>query len=303
METQIKEIKEYFDMMALDKSPHTIKSYERSTKRFLSFLCIHTFGDIENISASDCRNFQAKLSAIEIAPGKLMSKASVNTNVRPVKAMFNWFVEQEYLENSPFDRVKALKQTRKVPVYLTREETISMIRGSENLLDKFLVCLFVTTGLRRQEMANLKLTDINDCHILVKGKGSKERVLRLQDDICVLMKEYLVVRNKRPRYRDSEYLFVSRRGTKFAGSGLLFKIKQIAINSGIPEDRAKKITVHSLRHTFTANMVESGADIRLIQGALGHSSINTTERYAHIRSSALDKAMQNQGSVFGDINE
>jgi len=296
METQIPEIKEYFVMMEMDKSPHTVASYERSVDKFFSFLNIQTLQDLEVVTPLDCRNFQAKLK-------ETLTKSSVNANVRPLKALFNWLVEQEYLESSPFNKVKALKEGKKIPVFLSEEETHAMINACQNLLDKMLVVLFISTGLRRNEIAGLKLDQLKECSIYVAGKGSKEREVFLQDDVCELLKQYLATRNRKPRNRNSEYLFVSRNGKNFTGSGILYKIKQIALQAGIPEERASAISPHSLRHTFTANMIESGADIRVIQGALGHSSLSTTERYAHLRNSALQSAMRNQKSILGDINE
>jgi len=296
METKIIEVNEYFVMLGMDKSSHTIESYKRAADKFFNFLNIQTLEDLKAVTPLDCRNFQAKLK-------ETLAKSSVNANIRPLKALFNWLVEQEYLDNSPFDKVKALKEAKKIPVFLSEKETLAMVNACQNLLDKTLVVLLVTTGLRRNEIANLKLDQLKECSIYVEGKGSKEREVFLQDDVCELLKQYLAMRNRKPRNRNSEYLFVSRNGKNFTGSGILYKIKQIAIQAGIPEERASSISPHSLRHTFTANMIESGADIRVIQGALGHSSLSTTERYAHLRNSALESAMRNQKSILGGNNE
>ena len=303
MNTNIDEINEYFTMLSLDKSKHTVSSYMRAVEKFINFLNIQTLEDLDAVTPLDCRKFQEKLKNTEIKPGKMMAKSSINANVRPLKVIFNWLVEQEYLEKSPFDKVKALKQEKKIPVFLSEEETIAIINACESLLDKMLIVLFVTTGMRREEIASLKLSQVDDCSINVYGKGSKEREVFLQDEVCDLFREYMKVRNRKPKYKASEYAFVSRNGKKFTGAGLWYKIKTLAIKSGIPEERAKKISPHSLRHTFTANMIESGADIRVIQGALGHSSLSTTERYAHLRNTALASAMRNQKSVLDNLTK
>jgi site-specific recombinase XerD len=254
------------------------------------FLKIETFDDIKKLTSSDIRSHQSNMKETGLQP------SSVNSNMRPLKAMFNWLVENEYLETSPMSKVKDLKAPKKLVAFLTEEEIALMVGACKNVLDKLIIVLLITAGLRSNELLSLKLTDVVGCHIIVNGKGSKQRKLILQPDVCDLLNEWIKKRNK--KYGDvSEYLLVSKWRCKFAANSLREKIRTIMRNGGIPEERIKQIHTHSLRHTFVANLFESGADIFTAQSALGHQNLATTQIYAHLRNSALDRAMLNQKSI------
>lgn len=290
MEYNIPEVEEYLNTLKLDKSPHTIVSYKAAIDKLFLFANINNFENIKSITSADCREHQSNMK------NKGMQASSINANIRPLKAMFNWFVENEYLESSPFSKVKDLKTPKKLLAYLTEEEVSLMIGACKNILDKLIIALLITTGLRRNELVSLKISDLVGNHIIVNGKGSKQRKLILQPEICILLDQWLKIRNK--KYGDTcEYLLVSKMGGRFSGNAIREKVKTVMRNAGIPEERVEQIHTHSLRHTFVANLFESGADIFTAQSALGHQNLATTQIYAHLRNSALDRAMLNQKSI------
>jgi len=286
----ITEVNEYFDVLGLDKSKNTIVSYRNAVKKFFDFLDVKSFGDIRNITSKDCRSYQAFLKDNGLQP------SSANANVRPLKVLFNWLVENEYLDSSPFNKVKYIKEPKREKDILTEEETFAIVQACDRLEDKVIIAILLTTGLRRDEITSLRLEDYHKCHIQVIGKGDKQRTLILHDSVCELLNNYIKIRNRKYKNEDS-WIFISKNGGRFTGEAIRLKVKKAMLNAGIDEERIKKLSVHTLRHTFTANLLESGADIRVAQKALGHGNIETTMRYAHLRNSALDKAMLNTKTV------
>lgn len=287
----ITEVQDYLDFVQLDKSSCTVNSYELAIRKFFEFLNINAFEDIKNITPNDCRKFQAYI----VTSGS--KKSSANQYVRALKAFFNFLLENESIDRNPFNVVKFLKQEKTIPVFLSEVEISTMVNACEKVDDLPILALLLTTGLRRNELVTLKLSDIVDGHILVNGKGSKQRNLPLQDQVISVLNKYIEYRNN--KYSDKvEYLFVSKMGCGYSGEAIRLRIQTIGKRAGIPQERLEKIHVHSMRHTFCANMIDSGAEMRVIQGSMGHSNIKTTQIYAHLRDSTLDAAMLNQKSIF-----
>jgi site-specific recombinase XerD len=286
----IAEIEEYMNTVKMDKSNNTIRSYEYAIKLFTDFIQVKDFSDIKKVNSVKCREFQSYL----ISQGN--AKSSINAYIRPLKALFNWLVENEYLESSPLEKVKYLKTAKTIPVFLSEEEIIAMVSACKNLEEKFIFTLMLTTGLRRNELVKLKISDVEGQHILVHGKGSKDRRLILQPEIDDLLCEYLDYRNKKFGNK-SEFLLISKMGSGFSGEAIRMKIQAIGKRANIPPERLEKIHPHTLRHTFATNLVGSGADIRVVQGALGHANLATTQIYAHLRNTTLDNAMLNMKSI------
>jgi len=287
----IAEIEEYLNTVRIDKSEHTIRSYEHAVKLFLEYFQPKEFSDIVGIASGQCREFQSYLASQEDT-----KKSTVNAYIRPLKALFNWLVENEYLEKSPFEKIKFLKLPKPVRDYLSEEEVENMINACKNIDEKFIFVLMVSTGVRRDEVISLKLSDVHGNHILVHGKGSKERVLVLEPNIMNLLEEYMKFRQTKI-HNDSEYLLVSKNSSQYTGEAIRQKISSIGKRAGILPERLERIHPHTLRHTFATNLVGSGADIRIVQGALGHADLKTTQIYAHLRNSALDSAMLNMKSL------
>jgi integrase/recombinase XerD len=157
--------------------------------------------------------------------------------------------------------------------------------------------LFVTTGLRKNELITLKISDVVGEHITTLGKGSKQRQLGLQPEVAKLLQSYIDWRidkwgNTYPN------VFITNQGRPFTACGIYRKIESLFIRAGLPPERVQSLCVHSLRHTFASNLLESGADIKILQVAMGHSTLKvTSDIYSHIRTSALDSAMKNQRKI------
>lgn len=286
----IPEIEEYLSFLKMSKSSNTVTVYNTAIKKLFDFLKINDLEDISKVSPKDIRNHQDHLSKSGLSP------SSVNTNIRPIRAMFNWLVENEYLEKSPLAKVKDLVTKKKVPAFLTEDEQDKVVDACDNITDRVIMAIFLSSGLRRNEVCALKLSDFNGTHILVSGKGNKERSLRLQDVVIDLLNTYLKYRMKKYGNK-TDALIVSKMSKPYTGSMLYKKTKAILKKAGLPEDRIEKIHPHSLRHTFCANFLSAGNDIFMAQNALGHSDIKTTMIYAHLNRGALDNAMEKNRQI------
>jgi len=293
----ISQIQDYMNAMKLDKSPSTVRSYDLAIRKFCDFLKIETFENLVGVTPANIREFQTKLIANKSGDELDKAKNTANAYFRPLKAMFNWFIVQEYLDKSPFNKVKLLKVDKKEPTYITDEEVSAMISSCKKVDDLIILSLLLTTGLRREELTTLKLSSVLNNHILVDGKGSKEAWLQLQPRVVEELNKYLEYRNKKYGNK-TEYLLVSKMGCKYSGNSIRARIQTIGERAGIPEERLKMIHTHSTRHTFCKNMFASGASTRVVQGAMRHANIQTTMIYAHMGDDTLDNAILNQKSIF-----
>lgn len=284
------EIKSYFGTIEIDKSPHTYRSYYTSIDRFFAFMNIQDFEGVKKVSNLDIRNYQKYLKNCGL------QEPSINTNIRPIRAMYNWLIENEYLTKTPMTAVKDLKCAKKEITFLTEEEQRKIIENCDTILDKVIMAMILSTGMRRDEFCKLKISDYNGTHILIHGKGNKERKLALQPALIQLLNEYIGYRINKYGNKD-DALIVSKYGKAFTGDGIYERVKVILAKAGLEQDRIDEIHPHTLRHSFVANMLESGADIFVCQIALGHASLKTTMRYSHLHASTLDRALQNQKSI------
>jgi site-specific recombinase XerD len=150
-----------------------------------------------------------------------------------------------------------------------------MIDVVENRKHLCIIKMLYGAGLRLGELLNLKLSDINSENMLIyirKAKGNKDRVVMLSSDLLIDLREYFII------YKPKEYLFEGQNGGTYSERSVQNVVKNVASRAGIK----KKVTPHTLRHSFATHLIEAGTDIRFIQQLLGHQSIKTTEIYTHI---------------------
>ena len=189
-------------------------------------------------------------------------------------------------------KLSKLKYSEKIPDFLSQKEAeeLSDILKKDSFLairDYFMVSLFYLTGLRRAELAGLKLSDIDTRknYLTVIGKGNKERMVPYGDSLVEDMKAYLEVRDSfiagQDRHRG--YLFLNYRGEPLTVRSIDRLVRRYGARLG------KRVTPHMLRHSFATHMLENGADILAIKEMLGHSSLATTQKYAHITTEHLKK--------------
>ena len=170
----------------------------------------------------------------------------------------------------------------KLPTILSEAEVKAILLACSNIKHKALLYLTYAAGLRRSEVINLKITDIDKDRNIINirgGKGGKDRITLLSERLQTLLDEYSAL------YRPVKWLFEGQRGEQYSESSFQKVFQQALRKSGIK----KPATLHTLRHSFATHLLENGTDIRYIQELLGHSSSKTTEIYTHVTTKGLEK--------------
>jgi site-specific recombinase XerD len=291
--TDIAEVNEFLKLKEFDKSPQTLRSYRLSLAKFFEYFKFESFDDVKTVTASKVRDYMGYLLSLGT------KKNSVNAYIRPIKAFYNWLVENEYTEKSPLAKIKELKAEEVDRQFFSYDEIDAMIKACD-LEDKVILTILLTTGIRRGELCGIKLEDFKGDHIVIRRettKSKKQRIYALAPEVADLLDEYIEYRSK--RFGDcSEYLLLTKMRAPFSGEAIRERLIGICRRAGFSEERLKQVHVHMTRHTFAANFMEEVGDIKILQAALGHAQMNTTEKiYAHIRNTALDNAMLSMRSI------
>ena len=216
--------------------------------------------------------------------------------ISALKSYFNYLIFEGHIQKSPISDIESPKLEKKLPEVLTEREIIKLIE-SFDLNDNFgqrnrtIIEVLYGTGIRVSELINLKLSNIffKENIIKILGKGNKERFVPLGNIASNEINKYLKIRNRNIiNSKFSDILFLNRYGRGLTRS-MIFKIisdsyKKVGLD--------KKISPHTLRHSFATHLLKNGADLRTIQLILGHESITTTEIYTHLDTNDLDDVLK-----------
>lgn len=260
-------------------SKNTINSYENDLNKFEEY---YKSKDLLKITSKDIEKYIQTLS--DLAP------TTVSHNISSLKTFYSYFLKQGRISNNPTDGIKSPKLGIHLPTYLTIDEVNKLldieVTDAFSSRNKAILELMYATGLRISEVISLefKNIDYDECIIRVMGKGSKERIVPVNDYAIKYLKEY--IDNYRPELVKNEinnYIFLNNHGRMLTRQGIFKIIKNYAALKNIK----KTIGPHTLRHTFATHLLENGADLRVIQELLGHSDISTTQIYTHLTKEAL----------------
>ena len=220
-------------------------------------------------------------------------KSSQARNLSGIKSFYNFLLLSDIIESSPAEHILPPKAARHLPDTLSVEEIdriISTIDHSttKGLRDRAILEVLYSCGLRVSELCELKLSDLffGEGYIRVTGKGDKQRLVPISGIARDRIQLYLEQRHT--DHRSEESVFLNNRGTKLTRVMIFTIIKQATKLAGID----KKISPHTLRHSFATHLLEGGADIRQVQELLGHENILTTEIYTHLDTTHLRETVQ-----------
>ena len=268
-------------------SDHTLLAYSNDIESFFSFLKSE-FKQLENeeVNYSQVRYWITKLVDMGLSNG------TINRKVSSLKAYYKYLVKIEVLKSSPLLNHKALKQNKKIQIPFSEDEIKAVLELNINnhfddIRNKLIVELLYSTGIRRAELINLKLTDvdINQNQIKVLGKRNKERYIPLMKSVQDTISLYLIKRNLLDSIDDKPYLFLTKKGKKIY-SALVYRVVKNYFNQA--STKVKK-SPHILRHSFATHLLNNGADLNSVKELLGHSSLASTQVYTHNNISELKK--------------
>ena len=240
-------------------SINTIKSYCYHTKKFLEYVN----KEPRKITKKDVKNYLYKISE----EGK--SSNTLNLVLSSIKFMISEILFKTWKLD-----IKYAKKTKSLPVFLTKKQVNKLLHVIKNKKHWLMIAMLYSAGLRRSELINLKVKDLDiDSNYgwVRKGKGNKDRMFI----IARRLKPQLKTTIDKLKYYD--YLFTGNRGNHISKETLYKIVKRYSEKAGIK----KNVHPHVLRHSFTTHMIESGYDITIVQRLLGHESVEATERYIH----------------------
>ena len=278
-----KYIDEFIDYLRFEKkySENTIESY----KRDLSKINLYLKKDFTKLKKIDIQKYIQNLSKNE-------SSNTISRTISTLKSFYKFLEINKYTNTNPLTTIINPKLTRKLPKVLSEEEIDKLLEINLNndfdYRNKAMLELMYSSGLRVSELINLMVNDIDLDNSVVRifGKGSKERIIPLNDYAIDALKEYILYhRPKLFKQKENNYLFLNNHGKQMTRQGFFKILKNIAKEKQIKTE----FSPHTLRHSFATHLLKHGADLRSIQELLGHSDISTTQIYTHITNEMLEK--------------
>lgn len=257
-------------------SAHTIKAYKNDLRSFADHIDL-SFG------ISDPKLIDNKLISSFIAElvESGISTKSVNRKISAVQSFFQYLQNEGELDQNSVKSITRPKQAKRLPTVLRLEQTENLFNqikfpdDFEGSRDKAILTMFYTCGIRREELINLRLTDVDlqNESIKVVGKRNKERIIPISEKLTSVLKQYFVTREKKKNSCNN--FFITNKGEKLYPS-LVYKIVKFYLSQ---VTTVGKKSPHVLRHTFATHLLNEGANLQSIKELLGHASLAATQVY------------------------
>lgn len=271
----------YIDYVRFEKllSSNTVNSYKRDLRKFILFLEQNNISNLQEITNGDILIFLEYLY-------KSQSDRSVSRILSSLRSFYGYLLRSGKILSNPFSQIKNPKMPRKDVEILNQAETAQFLENIAcstylELRDRTMFELLYSCGMRVSEITNLRLHDIDIEEGLIRfiGKGSKERITPIGETAKDFLIRYLnSARCNIEREIKNDYVFLNSRGSGISRQGFWKILKKYAKKQKIE----KNLYPHIFRHSFATHLLEQGADLRIVQELLGHSSISTTEIYTNL---------------------
>jgi len=275
--------KSYIDKLILKNyAKNTCKTY---ISLFNKFALFYKDQDVNHLNENDIRKYLLHLSSTN------KSMSYLNQVVNSIKFYY------EIVLNMPnrFYDIERPRKKEKLPKVISKGEVLSLIRVTTNIKHKCIISLLYSAGLRKSELLNLKMSDINSeklTLLIQNAKGGKDRITIIGQSLLVDLRAYYKI------YKPKQYLFEGLQGKKYSPESVSRIVHKATKKAKIN----KTITPHMLRHSFATHLLEDGTDLRTIQILLGHNSLNTTEIYTHVATNSYKNIKNPLDSLYLDKN-
>lgn len=299
-----KDVITFIDFLSIEKfySSHTAKSYDYSLKKFINDLLsqnsdIKSWKDVSDVMIRHTirisKNFKDEL---------VTSRTRAHL-VSVLKSFYKYLLKNKIIETNVMDKIFIPKFTKKLPFFASYKQIETLLQLPPNPSDKdirlnAIIELLFSSGIRISELCNILISDLdfNNFEFRVIGKGNKERLVPFGRFAKDAIEEWLKVRNNfKP---DCENLFVNRFGNKLSTRAVEIDLAKRAQAMNLPLG----ITPHKLRHSFATEMIAGGADLRVVQELLGHSSLGVTQVYLHLDELRIMNAYQKSHPLENDVD-
>lgn len=278
---------EFLNTLTVERgvSDNTLSAYARDLQRYLAFLERRKISSPAKVDLSHIQAFLVSLRDSGLSP------RSAARTISALRTFHRFLAGQGYVQSDPTALLRTPRVPRSLPNVLSGDEVEQLLQAPDvssprGLRDKAMLELLYATGLRVSELLSLPLTALDPTVGFVRcmGKGAKERVVPVGSSALGWLKEYLT-RGRPPLTagKDTAFLFLGRSGRRLTRQAFWKSVRSYAGRAGI----SKRITPHTLRHSFATHLLEHGADLRSVQLMLGHADISTTQIYTHVGRARL----------------
>ena len=271
-------INKFLDYISVEKrySQNTLVSYKKDLEDLLLFIS-ETEGteDLKKVDKKIIRNFIVSLSE------KKIQKRSINRKLSSLRSFYLYLLKIGEIQVSPLETIPSLKfyAEKQIPISEEEMEILGEIleKEPENLLEKLIIETLYQTGMRKSELCNILLeqVDFSKSEIFVKGKGNKQRVVPISENLLKRMQEYVAIR--KPNEDSGIYFFVRENGKKLSEKFVYSVVNRYLSLITLK----KKKSPHILRHSFATHVLNNGAEISKVKKILGHSSLASTQVYTN----------------------
>ena len=275
-------VESFLEHLAAERgaSPHTLRAYAVDLREFRDFL--RTQGS--SVTEADSSLVRAYLARLH---QRRLARASIGRRLASVRSCFRFLARHGVIDRNPARQIRSPRQTRRLPSFVPKDESKELLDRPVDpspaaMRDHAMLELLYATGIRVAECCGLDCADLDRGlgTVRVLGKGDKERMVPVGDTALAAVDRYLSARG-----RATGPLFTNLRGGRLTTRSAQRIVGRRARLAGID----RRVTPHTLRHTFATHMLGEGADLRLIQELLGHSRLSTTQRYTHVSPEQLMK--------------
>jgi len=277
--------------LASGRSPHTIGAHQRDLRLLANHL--GTDRDIDTINGTDLDSFFLSGRVVLQTDGRPKTHTSINRTRSSTKGFFRWLADSGMITSNPSAGIRIRRNGSKPPVYLTDEEkhtllkTIRSRKGWQANRDLVIITLFLHTGIRLSELVNLDIKDVNlmEKRITIRAKGGQTVHRFLNTKVRAILHHYL--KERRKVFVESQALFLSQLQDRITTRQVQRRLNQWVAKAGID----KRVTPHTLRHSFATSVYARTSNLLAVQQALGHASVTTTQVYAHLLDESLEEAL------------
>jgi len=270
-------------------SKHTVAAYRRDVAIFLNFFTEEKAWGLEELQKLPIRSFRRYMTR---RLHEHIEKSSLAREISSVRSFFSWLNKKELVHNPAIELLSSPKQAKTLPKAMDLPEILQLIdQIADNprapmwikLRDKAVLILLYGCGLRISEALALNAEDLsNDVFLRIYGKGNKERIVPLLPQVMECISAYMAAC---PYEIKTGALFLGMRGERLLPRIIQRLLEKIRLQCNLPDT----VTPHALRHSYATHLLEAGTDLRSIQELLGHSSLNTTQRYTKVAAETLKK--------------
>ena len=287
-------VEEYLQWLTIEKgrSRATVEAYRRDLEAFRTW-CAANHLDLLAVRGSDIEKYSSSMRRGNKA------EASVARSLASLRGFFGFCAEEGLVGVDPSSRVKAGRRSRTLPKPLGEEVLIGLIESVAStdpfsLRDRALLEFLYGTGARVSEVSDLRIQDLDfdEELVLLTGKGSKQRLVPMGSHVISALRRYLGSEGRQMLIKGqrTDAVFLNTRGGKLTRQGIDLIINKRALMHGVDQS---SISAHVFRHSCATHMLAHGADIRVVQEMLGHSSISTTQVYTAVAITSLKSEYEN----------